>query len=580
MRGFIIHTLATVVGLFVFILLFFLLAIASAPSKPPLPGTMVLSLDLRKELSDKASTDPFAQLSGDRESVMGIVLALARAERDDRVKGLYVRIGAGMSALQVSELREAIQSFRDAGKFVTVHAQSLYQPTLGDYYLATAADEVWMQRESHFFSSGIAGRGVFAKDMLEHLGIKAQWGSRYEYKTAAHIFTEDDFTGPNRESTERLVSSLYDTIVTKAAADRGMEREQMVALLNAAPHTSEEAAAAGLIDHIGYDFDVEKAVKERAGARAEIVTIARYRGAAGSPFDKGPTIAFVHGDGAIVEGDGSGGPFVGQMFGGDTIAKAIHDAIDDDDVRAIVFRVNSGGGSATASDQVLNAVNRAREAGKPVIVSMAEVAASGGYWVSANANRIVAHDTTITGSIGVLYGKLVTRGLFEKIGVNIVEIAEGDRTLMMSGSREFSDADWEAVNKFLDTIYDGFLVRVSEGRGLTIEEVHNVGRGRVWTGVDARDLGLVDELGGFRTALRLAMAEAGIGPDERVTLKEFPRRPTPIEQLLKMFGMSTEAARVLVAIGALTRTEPIARMIEAIEVSDGKPAIYEPTRAR
>jgi protease-4 len=256
-------------------------------------------------------------------------------------------------------------------------------------------------------------------------------------------------------------------------------------------------------------------------------------------------------------------------MGGDTIAKAIRDATEDSDVKAILFRVNSPGGSALASDQILQAVKKAQKAGKKVVVSMGDVAASGGYYVSLSADKIFAHETTITGSIGVLSGKIVTAGSWALLGIDLRPLGVGTNALMDSSVTPFTPEQWAAFNKGVDQIYEDFTAKVAAGRKMPIEKVREIAKGRVWSGTDAKERGLVDEFGGFRAALEATKALAGIPADSEINLKSYPKPKSPFEEIAEMFGTTAEVVRTVALMGELMEAEPVADFMKLI-VNDAK----------
>jgi protease-4 len=530
-------------------------------TQPKLPGELVLTMDLRNGLPDKKAPNPFAD-GRSVGSVIDAVTALAKAESDDRVKGAFMRIGGGVSSSEASELRAAIKAFRAKGKFVVAHAQAFYSTGMGDYFLASSADEIWLQPVSEMNTAGVTSTGIFLRNLLDKIEAKPEFTQRYEYKNAANMFMEKDFTVAHREANLRLIESVFESATAGIAADRKMTREQIVALIDSAPHLTQEAIDKKLIDKQGYDDEAEDAALARAGGKAELMTLSKYYAQAGSPWEGmgRPTIAFIHGDGQINDGESEGGgPFGGESsMGGDTIAKAIRDATEDDDVKAILFRVNSPGGSALASDQILDAVKKAQKAGKKVVVSMADVAASGGYYVSLSADKIFAHETTITGSIGVLSGKIVTAGSWALLGIDMKALGVGKNALFDSAVQSFTPEQWAAFNKGVDQIYEDFTAKVAKGRKLPIEKVREIAKGRVWTGADAKARGLVDEFGGFRAALESTKALAGLPADAEINLKTFPAAKNPFEEIAEMFGTTAEVVRTVSLMGKIMETEPVA----------------------
>jgi protease-4 len=284
-----------------------------------------------------------------------------------------------------------------------------------------------------------------------------------------------------------------------------------------------------------------------------------------------PTIAFIHGEGTINDGKSESSPFGGATsMGGDTIAQAFRDATDDKDVKAILFRVNSPGGSALASDQILDAIKKAQKAGKKVIVSMADVAASGGYYVSLSADKIFAHTTTITGSIGVLSGKIIDVNSWALIGINLRPIGVGQNALMQSSLQPFTPEQWVIFNRGIDQIYNDFTAKVATGRRMPIEKVREIAKGRVWTGADAKPRGLVDEFGGFRAALEATKAMAGIPADTEINLKSFPAPKSPFEEIAEAFGTSVQMVRTVAVLGELVDSRPFAELMEIFVANDNE----------
>jgi protease-4 len=499
--------------------------------------------------------------------VIDAVTALAKAENDDHVKGLFLRVGgAGISSSEAQELRDAIKSFRAKGKFVIAHAQAFYTSGMGDYLLASAADEIWLQPVSEMNTAGVSSTAVFLRGLLDKIEAKPEFTQRYEYKNAMNMFTEKDFTAAHREANTRLIESVFESATADIAGSRKKTRDEIVALINSAPYLTQEAIDKKLIDKQGYDDEAEKAAKARAGGKAELKKISDYYKMSGSPWEGygRPTIAFIQGDGQINDGESESGFGDGSSMGGDTIAKAFRDATEDDDVKAILFRVNSPGGSALASDQILDAVKKAQKAGKKVVVSMGEVAASGGYYVSLSADKIYAHETTITGSIGVLSGKIVTAGSWALLGINLRPLGVGTNALMDSSTQSFTPEQWAIFNKGVDQIYEDFTAKVAQGRKLPVEKVREIAKGRVWSGADAKARGLVDEFGGFRAALEATKALAGIPADSEINLKRFPAPKSPWEEIADAFGTSAEVVRTIALMGEVMDSEPAATFMHTM----------------
>ena len=552
-------------NLFASIVLFLVLAVLISSvvgifTQPKVPAEVVLTFDMRNGLPDKKQNMIFSE-PNTVGSVIDAVTALAAAENDDHVKGIFMRVGgSGIGSSEAQELRAALKSFKAKGKFVIAHAQGFYTNGMGDYLLASVADEIWMQPVSEMNTAGVAATTTFFRSLLEKINATPQFEQRYEFKNAANVFTEKDYTAAHREATERLLQSVFDTATANIAADRKKTREEVVALINAAPYLTQEAIDKKLIDKQGYDDEAKDAALAKAGDKAELKTLSEYFQLVGSPWENAgsPTIAFIHGDGQINDGKSEGGGFGGgSSMGGDTIAGAFRKATEDDSVKAILFRVNSPGGSAIASDQILDAVKKAQKAGKKVVVSMGDVAASGGYYVSLSADKIYAHETTITGSIGVLSGKIITVGSWAMLGMDVKTIGIGTNALMQSDNAPFTPEQLEKFRRGIDQIYADFTAKVAAGRKLPVEKVRENAKGRVWTGADAKARGLVDEFGGFRAALEATKALAGIPADSAINLEQFPKRKSPFEEIGEMFETSAEVARTMSLLSQILGTEPV-----------------------
>jgi protease-4 len=448
-----------------------------------------------------------------------------------------------------------VLAFRASGKPAIAHAESFSEAgdALLAYLVATAFDEVHVQPTGELGVIGVALVERFVADLLDKLDVIPELDHRHEYKAAKNIFTERAFTDAHRESYDRIVGSLHDQLLDAVAVGRGLRRAHVAELVDRAPLSAADSLQHGLVDRLAYRDETVAAAKERAGEGARLVTQAQYRAVVRRRQRRPgrPTIALIHGYGLIRVGR-SRRSVLGPVMGSDSVATGFQQAIRDKRVRAVVFRVESPGGSAVASDAIWRQVARAREAGKPVVVSMGGVAGSGGYWVSMGADRIVASGGTLTGSIGVVYGKFVARGLSERLGITSDEVHRGANALMHSSEQPFTEDQWEQVGARLDRVYDEFLDKVSTGRGLDRAHVHEVGRGRVWTGADAAERGLIDQLGGYREAFAVVRQLAGLAPDARVRLRVLPR--VPLTQRLGLRPPAGDEARMLLgALAALVR---------------------------
>ena len=411
-----------------------------------------------------------------------------------------------------------------------------------------------MQNTAGFQATGFSADSLFLGRAFQKYGVKPEFEQRYEYKNAVNEYTQSDYTGPHREAMTAWMTSIYDTALANAAKDRKTTAPALKTLIEAGPYTAEQALSNKLIDKVGQVEEAEIAVKGRAGKGAEIVEFGKYLSQKGERTGSGRNaIAIVGGEGAIVTGRGGGGGFGGgSSIHSDDTAEAIYDAIEDKDVKAIVFRVSSPGGSPEASEQILAAVRAARAAGKPVVVSMGAYAASGGYWVSSEADWIVAQPTTLTGSIGVFGGKFVLADALGRFGVDMRGLTVGGEYAdAFSPGQSFTPAQRAAFSGQMDRIYDDFISRVATGRKLPVDRVREIAKGRVWTGAQALPLGLVDQMGGLTEAVAKAKELAKIPADQSVRFKHFPKEKSPWQALSEMFGVQTEAAKALVMLGGV-----------------------------
>jgi protease-4 len=536
---------------------------------PTVPDRTLLEADFGRSLAEYLPDDPVTRaLSGDTPRLRDTVDALHRGARDDRVVGLVARIAAApMGLATVQELREAVTAFRAAGKPAIAYAETFgeFGPGNAAYYLATAFDEVYLQPSGDVGLTGLLAESYFVRGTLDKLGVEPRMDHREEYKNALNIFTEKDFTDAHREAARSIMDSMFDQIVGGIAASREITPEQVRALADRGPYLGTEALDADLVDGLAYRDEVYAAAHRRLGDNAKPLYLGAYLDRAGPLHDDGPVVALIYGVGSVHLGESSFDPLTqGVSMGADTVAAAFRKAVMDD-VKAIVFRVNSPGGSYVASDTIWRETIRARDAGKPVIVSMGDVAGSGGYFVAMAADRIVAQPGTVTGSIGVLGGKMLTSDFWGRLGITWDSVATGEHADMWTGTQDYSESEWQRMEAALDRIYADFTAKVAQGRKLPHERVLEIAKGRVWTGEQARELDLVDELGGYETALRLARTAAGLAEDADVTLRVYPRPESILSQLL---GEKRESSESRAIAAALTRIaaglRPVVRTLQRV----------------
>jgi len=500
---------------------------------------LILELDLTDGIAEGPVTDPLSAIMSRRKLRLSDVLeGLKRARQDDRVRALVVKVGGGRIGLaRMQEIREAVSAFRESGKLTVAWSESFGEFTHGNvpYYLATAFDRIYLQPSGTLGLTGVAIEQLFLHDALAKAGIAFQAAKRYEYKSAADNLTERAFTPAAREAAERLAASVAEQITTAIAERRGKTADEARALLDRGPFLADDALAEGLVDALGYRDEVYADVRKEAGPDAILQYVARYKRthalterARKLPNPRERFVAVIYASGPIRQGRSGRSPLGGSSVGSDTVASALRAATSDDRVRAVLLRVNSPGGSAVASDTIWREVVRTRAAGKPVVVSMSDLAASGGYYISMAADVIVAEPGTITGSIGVITGKPVLEEALGRIGVTTDSVSVGSGAAMFAPTHPFSEEEWQRLNTWLDAIYRDFTEKAASGRRMTVEQVHEVARGRVWSGADAARNGLVDELGGMADAADIARRRAGLPAG--APLRAFPRQ-SPLDQL-------------------------------------------------
>jgi protease-4 len=544
----------TVAGVFVGLVLFLvgvplaLLFIALAASGPaPLPGQTVLSLDLRQTLTDQEPADPLLAFTGPPMSVTSTVLTLRRAETDDHVKAMVVRLpDFGIDPAQADELAQAFRRFRAKGKKIYVHSQGLYAGGVvtASYALGAAGDEFWMQAGAPFEAVGISVEDIFFKRFFERYGVEADYEQREDYKNAVNPYLFADYTPAHKEAQVSWMQAVHASTIASAAHDRKRPPEAIRAALEAGPYDA--ALQRGLVDRLGFAEEMDRAALKAAGDRAELVDFLDYQSRGGVSIPPGDVIAVINVEGAIVNGVGSASPFGGAAAYSDIVADAIYSAIEEEQVQAIVLRVSSPGGSDTASEQIAAAVRAAKAANKPVVVSMGAYAASGGYWISTEADHIVAQPTTLTGSIGVYGGKFAGGEAAARFGIDVRETTVGGEYAGVGNLGEgFSPAERAAYAAQIDKVYQTFLTRVSTGRKLPLERVRQIAGGRVWTGAQARDLGLVDQLGGLTEAIDKAKALAGIDGPARLWM--LPEPVSAFDALEQALGISAAGVKTLAA---------------------------------
>lgn len=529
-------------------------------------------LDLRLDgaLPERPPVEEALPFERQPPSLRTYIESLDRARTDASVSAVMLRVGSLPDAgwAKIEELRAAVQRFRKSGKPAYAYLETVENR---EYYLASACDKVYALPTALFVLTGLATEVTFFRGGFDKLGVEAEFVGIGKYKNAPNQFTETGFTEPHREQMEALLDSLDTDFVNGIAEGRGKSAAQVRAWIDAGPYDARDAQRLGLVDELLYEDELE----ERLGATTRLTPGAYVRGGrgfAGLSFGR-PKLAVVYALGDIVDGRSSSGAFGGESAGSQTIAAALRRARDSSDVRAVVLRVDSPGGSGTASDAIWRELRLTRDV-KPVVVSMGDYAASGGYYIAMAGDHIVAEPGTITGSIGVFAGKFSLRGLYDKLGISKESVTRGRRAGLFSDYRPWTPDEREQVHGLMASFYQDFITRVAQHRNKTVDEVHAIAQGRVWTGREALRVGLVDELGGLDRALAVAKQRAGLAAGQDVDVLVLPERRSFFELLMERqeedesarvaqasaLALLPAPARVLLRFASQAPSGPIARL--------------------
>jgi protease IV len=543
-----------------------------AGRQPSVPSNATLTLRLGDDVAEVAPDDVVGYLRGSHtRTVRSIVDNLRKAKVDRRVAAVLLK-PAGLTTpfwAKIQEIRDAILDFRKSGK--PVYAYLEYGADR-DYYLASAADKVFLMPSSSLDLTGVATYELFLRGTLDKLGAYPDLHHIGDYKTATNTFTEKSFTAAHREMDESLNRDLYEQIVRGIADGRKKNETDVRALLDEGPFLPENALRAGLIDDVAYEDQVEE--KLRPGGAGRRIDSDEYASVSAASFglNRGPRIAVIYAAGAIASGKSGFDPLNGSVVGSDTLIESIRQARRDGSIRAIVLRVDSPGGSAAASDAIWHELMMAKSAHteRPIVASMSDLAASGGYYIAMAADAIVAQPSTITGSIGIFGGKFVTAGVYEKLGARIESTSVGRNAEMNSPARAYNPGEVKKIEEQLQAFYDQFVEKVATARHSTPEKIDQIAQGRVWTGRQAKDRGLVDELGGLAQAIAVAKKRAKIAPDTEVELVPYPPRRSFLELVSEQFSGNSEGA----AVGAWLTANLSATELDALRTLRGPLAMF------
>jgi protease-4 len=506
-------------------------------TRPHVDSESVLVVELSGELEEAPPVDPLSRFSARGAALPTLLLQLDMAAADPRVSAVLVHVRPlGVGYARVQELRAGLARVRAAGKTVIALLDMQSLNATREYYLASAADRVFVDPGVLAPLAGIAGQYLHLAGLFEKLGIRMEYERVGRFKSAVEMFADREMSEPARRMTTAIIDGVYRQIVAGIAESRGLEPARVEALIDVAPATADEYVEAGLADGIaGRDAVLARAGLEKSKElKAQDYAALDPRSVG---LRDGPQIALIFGSGNIVQV--RSGPF-GAVFASDSVVEALGDAAEDEDVKAIVLRVNSGGGSALASEQVWRAVKSARQK-KPVVVSMADAAASGGYYVASGADAIVAEPATLTGSIGVFLLRPSFAELYEKLDIGVEVIARGKHAGVAGSDLPLSPEQRARTATYVQATYRDFLRRISEGRGTDVDELDRLGRGYVWLGAAALENGLVDRLGGLHEAVELAKERAGIPADADPARTVFPGPRSLGDQLQELFRSDLSA---------------------------------------
>ncbi len=499
------------------------------------PGSYVL-VDIGGEYREQVPDDLISRLSGDESKALVDLLLQLRAARDDeRIAGVVTRIrGLRIGWAKAQEIRSALVELRAGGKKLVAYVENEFGNGTLEYFLASAAEEIYAPPAGSVVLSGLIAEYMFLGGVWEKLDVEMQVVKIGEYKTAGDMFERTSMSDAHREMANSLLDSLFNQFVSAVAAARDLEEGRVRQLIDGGPLRLVELEAAGLIDGVRFLDEIEA---DLLGEDRSFVSAEDFEHGRLEPTDApAGRVAVLYGVGTITTGESSEGVFSDEaVMGSDTIRDSLEDVADDDEIDAIVFRIDSPGGSAMASDLIWQATQRARGA-KPVIVSMSDVAGSGGYYVAAGANQIVAGPGTLTGSIGVVLAKPNISGLLEKLGIHTATVQRGERAGVLSLTKSFDDAELRQVQQAMEEVYGLFVDRVASGRSLAAAEVDAIGRGRVWTGEQAMANGLVDRLGGLLDAIDEAKKAIGVDVADKVEVVFYPRSRGFFERLAEALG--------------------------------------------
>ncbi len=556
-RGWLIFLIIFAVVMF-FGMVFIIGLMSAFQNKPAVRAGTVLQFDLSGMITEHFPREPLSrEFEGAHLQLHDIRKALAMAEVDDRIKGVYLRVGTpGIGWAKAQEIQGLLRRFRESGKFVVAFMETCDEKA---YYVALAADEVYLQPHAYTALNGFASEVPFIKRMFNKLGMKPEVENIGKYKSAGDILKRESMSPAHREETQAILDEVYETFLSGVTEARKIDRQALVSALARGLYRAEDLLDLKLVDGLKYETEVTRLLKEKAyGAEAtdsgtrklRTISVSQYARIPAKEvgLGKGSKIALIYAVGNIVPGESGYDPLMGRNMGSQSIMRMLRSARENSLVKAIVLRIDSGGGSALASDQMLAEIQKTRET-KPVIISMSDLAASGGYWMALAGDAIVAQPLTLTGSIGVVSALFDMSETYDKLGIDWETVKTSAHADMPTEKRPLTPEEWAQFKKLTRDIYDVFVQKVADNRGKSFAEIDKIAQGRVWTGNQALHYGLVDSLGGLEAALAKAKQKAGLAPDAETSWLVYPQPKGFFETLMEK--LSVQAARTL----ARTRQE-------------------------
>ncbi len=534
--------------------------VSRGPSVEP-HSTLVIRV--RGDLSERQPLGGLNSFFKVGQSVRSVVESLRKAKVDSRISGVIIAPSASQKLWgKIQEIRDAVIDFRESGKPIVAYLE--YGGEQG-YYIATATNRIYLMPTSTLHLTGLATYEVFLRGVFDNIDAYPDMLHVGEYKTAANRYTEKTFTPAHREMSESLNHDLYEQLISGIASGRQISETQVRAFLDKGPFLPEDAVRVNLVDELAYEDEIYDKVSAAESDQQTIIEDSDYRMVSLSSLglNKGPRIAVIYVSGVIASGESKFDLTGAQVVGSETLINSIRSVRDDKSIRAIVLRIDSPGGSALASDAIWRELVITREK-KPIIASMSDLAASGGYYIAMPAHAIVAQPATLTGSIGIVMGKIIFAGTYEKLGVNIESVSDGRYAEIYSPIRRFSDEERSKIEQQMSTFYDRFVEKVAQARKTTAGRIDKVAQGRVWTGRQAQQLGLVDDLGGLDRALMLAKERAGISLDEEIELIFYPRQKNLFE--LVSASLAGGSARMPVPLAWASKYQGLNALIASLDL--------------